>query len=923
MAGPSLLVRIMGDAKDFNKSINETQSVAGKVSSAVGSTLKNAFQLASTAMTAAGVAAVGFGIESFKTAARVGEMDATLRALAKGNETVYANMQATVKAIRSTGIEAGVAQGLVAQFTRNQLDLSKATDLARVAQDAAVISGQNSTETLEQLVHGITTQNSMVLRNAGINVQAGQAVDAYAKSVNKATKDLSDSERAQAVLNAVIQAGVPIAGAYTAAMEEPGKVLRSFPRLFNDIQVTVGKGLVDAFGPFILKLYEIVKAFSAAIQEGGNLRPILDEITKKVQELVKPLTELATKAGEWIKKIPPDVVEKIAGSIGKLGSLATGAASAIATFGIQRVPILGTLLGGINPVVAGLAGFILTTDGGRKAIGTLLDAVKPLLPALADLAKTLATGLGDILPKIALLVAEVLAGFAPLLPVITDIAKTVLDVLVPALGFLVDLLAKNSDVVVPLIGFFLGFAGAIKAVMVIVKLETAIMVLIPKLYAMGVAMWAALGPFGLIAGAVVGLVAALVIAYKKIDWFRDGVDAAIGGVVTAFNWLIDAAKKVLGWVKSNWPYLLLALTGPIGAAIAVFLKFREQIIGFFAGIAEKVLGILSTGWNSVLGFFVDLPGRIVDALKALPGLLGDLFVLAIQTAIFVIAIQILAVYKLFTDIIPNIVKSLVGLGGALIGVFVDAMVALPGQIAKGAVGTYRFFEELIPKILSFIANLPGVLLDLGKRAILAFIEAHVNAAVGLWRFFADLVPRIISYLNNLAGSLAAKGTDAMVALLNAIVTAAKAVIDFFFNLPGRLVGFFTELPGKLYNLGRDMIQGLIDGIGSLASAVTNKVKEVVTAPIDKAKSLLKIGSPSRVFAEMGRDTVAGYIQGIEQMANRVEPALSGALTPSASYGGLGGDAGPAVQIGEVNLSKEVEVEEFTRQLAWYVQTARI
>ena len=118
-------------------------------------------------MTVAGGAAIGFGVDAFKTAARVGEMDATLRALSKGNDNVYGTMTKAVSAIRKSGIEAGVAQGLVAQFSRNNLDLAKSTDLARVAQDAAVISGQNSTDTLEALVHGITTQNSMVLRMPG------------------------------------------------------------------------------------------------------------------------------------------------------------------------------------------------------------------------------------------------------------------------------------------------------------------------------------------------------------------------------------------------------------------------------------------------------------------------------------------------------------------------------------------------------------------------------------------------------------------------------------------------------------------------------------------------------------------------------------------------------------------------------------
>ena len=82
---------------------------------------------------------------------------------------------------------------------------------------------------LGDLIHGITTQNSLVLKNAGLQVQAGQAVEEYAKSVGKSTKELTDAERSQAVLNAVLKDGEKMAGTYAEAMKEPGKVLRSFP----------------------------------------------------------------------------------------------------------------------------------------------------------------------------------------------------------------------------------------------------------------------------------------------------------------------------------------------------------------------------------------------------------------------------------------------------------------------------------------------------------------------------------------------------------------------------------------------------------------------------------------------------------------------------------------------------------------------
>jgi len=276
-----LTIPVTADTKGLRGAITSEATAAGQeAASAIGSALSNGLKAAgalagsigksiATGLGAASAAAIGFGVASFQTAARVGEMDASLRALAKANNVSYPAMQKTVTTIRAQGIEAGTAQTLVAQFTRNQLSLADATKLATVAQDAAVISGRNSTEVLGDLVHGITTQNSLVLRNAGLNVQAGQAIDAYAKSVGKATKDLTDAERSQAVLNATLKSGETVAGAYAEAMKEPGKVLRSFPRLIDDIKLSVGQGLVKALGPAIIGAYDLAKAFSKAVEPGG------------------------------------------------------------------------------------------------------------------------------------------------------------------------------------------------------------------------------------------------------------------------------------------------------------------------------------------------------------------------------------------------------------------------------------------------------------------------------------------------------------------------------------------------------------------------------------------------------------------------------------------------------------------------------
>ena len=50
----------------------------------------------------------------------------------------------------------------------------------------------------------------------------------FASQVGKTVEELTQIERQQAITNMVLEEAAKVAGVYDAAMEEPGKVLRSF-----------------------------------------------------------------------------------------------------------------------------------------------------------------------------------------------------------------------------------------------------------------------------------------------------------------------------------------------------------------------------------------------------------------------------------------------------------------------------------------------------------------------------------------------------------------------------------------------------------------------------------------------------------------------------------------------------------------------
>lgn len=278
----TLVVKITADASGFNKiaqGVNRKASQIGQSATQAGTRLTNGFTKPVVAgLAIAGGAMAALSVKSFLAVAAVDELVVVNEVLARNANLSEAAVKAEAAEVKSMGIEAAAAQRIVAEFIKAELDLAKASDIARVAQDAAVISQSNSSDAAADITLGITKLNPLILRNQGIIVDSQVAYDNYAAANGLVAAELTKTQQQQAFMNAVMEQGEKIAGAYAAAMNEPGKVLRSFPRFFNDIFIAIGGGLKDAFGDSIFALADFVKGLGKALEKGGALHPVIEKI---------------------------------------------------------------------------------------------------------------------------------------------------------------------------------------------------------------------------------------------------------------------------------------------------------------------------------------------------------------------------------------------------------------------------------------------------------------------------------------------------------------------------------------------------------------------------------------------------------------------------------------------------------------------
>jgi len=239
--------------------------------------------------------------EALFGAGRVEELEIILELLGTRAGYGTAQLYKWRDAVVDAGIRTDVATKLLAQFIRYQIDAAQAVELANVAQDAAVFAQQDSTEALDGLLHGILTQRSIVLRTYGVQVDFNRAYAEYGDLIGKAADELDANERVQAALNAVLQQGVSITGSYEAAMGTWSKMWRTLTgRLIPEMIWQLGGPFQQAMGSVVFAIADFVEGLTAAVSEGGSLRPILDGLASAAMRLLAPLIAIVRVISSYL-----------------------------------------------------------------------------------------------------------------------------------------------------------------------------------------------------------------------------------------------------------------------------------------------------------------------------------------------------------------------------------------------------------------------------------------------------------------------------------------------------------------------------------------------------------------------------------------------------------------------------------------------
>lgn len=180
---------------------------------------------------------------------------------------------------------------------------------------------------------------------------------------------------------------------------------------------------------------------------------------------------------------------------------------------------------------------------------------------------------------------------------------------------------------------------------------------------------------------------------------------------------------------------------------------------------------------------------------------------------------------------------------------------------------------IIMKIVGMFQALWAVLLANPIIAIVALIVGLVAGFIYLWnnceafrQFWIDLwegIKTVVSIVVN-----------AIVGFFNKVISTVSSMIHFIADIPKNIINFFKGLPSELGNIGKNMIQGLVDGVNGMKDKAVNGVKSVGKSLLNGIKGVLGIHSPSKEFAIIGKYSVLGYTEALEDMQDTVDKTIN-------------------------------------------------
>lgn len=344
--------------------------------------------------------------------------------------------------------------------------------------------------------------------------------------------------------------------------------------------------------------------------------------------------------------------------------------------------------------------------------------------------------------------------------------------------------------------------------------------------------------------------------------------SGIGELVTAIAPMI--AQELPTLISTVLPAMVSA-----GAQLLVGL-----VTGLITALPDLVAAVPQIVSALASAISANLPAIMASGQQLL-GMLGS----GIQSGVPQIVAQL-----------PVVIDGFLGFITERLPAVLDKGVEMLTELANGIISGIPQLLEQLPLIFesfeTFITvNLP-VILDKGMELLFNFVDGIIAGIPDMVARLPEIIKSITTTLSNNYPKIIRSGFDLLIKLANGILSAIPDLISVLPQVVAAILSGFSSAVSGVFEIGKNIVMGLWDGIKSMGSWIAEKIGDFLGGIVDGAKDLLGIHSPSRVFADIGKNMALGLGEGWEDSFGRVRDGITrgldfGAASVDFASSGLG------------------------------------
>ena len=353
-----------------------------------------------------------------------------------------------------------------------------------------------------------------------------------------------------------------------------------------------------------------------------------------------------------------------------------------------------------------------------------------------------------------------------------------------------------------------------------------------------------------------------------ITGFANGLPQILTAVTQLVTGLLQALSNCIPQIITTATQLVVALATAIGQAAPKLIEVGVNLIlNLMQGIADNIEKIVTVGAEIVVNFINGIAEHIGEIINA--GInLAIKFIDGVAKGLNENSDRL---GQAVSNLIQAVVRAAVSLAGSAVGGLAQAGGKLIGGLIKGIKGKVgqagSAVKEVLTRCKNALAGAATALLDKGRQLITGFVNGIRGKLSAVASAAKEALNRCKSALSGAATALLDKGRQLITGLVNGIRGKISAVGNAIRSAINAAKSAASGAANALVSAGRNLINGLASGIKSGITAAKNAISSGISSVVSKAKAILKIHSPSRVFMEIGRYTVLGLAKGLTKYAS--------------------------------------------------------